>query len=145
MNQRENLQKIMSEKILQINDSDFDTTVVKTLAKTSIVYFSAKWSGQSRMVRPILEETVEKYQSKISFYELDIDENSATAMKYFVRSAPTLIIFRNGQIIDTIVGLTSRDKLNKILEKATEPTEMYKNMVAFSKKMAAGFGKRFGV
>ncbi len=135
----------MSEKITQITDSDFDSAIITVLAKTSLVFFSANWSGQSKMIRPILEETVAKYQSKISFYELDIDDNSATAMKYYVRSAPTLIIFRNGQVINTIVGLTSRDKLNKVLEKVTEPTEMYKNMVAFSKKMAVGFGKRYGV
>ena len=135
----------MSEKITKLSDSDFDSMVITALAKTSLVFFSANWSGQSKMIRPMLEETVEKYQFKMSFYELDIDDNSATAMKYYVRTAPMLIIFRNGQVIDTIVGLTSRDKLNKVLEKATEPTEMYKNMVAFSKKFAAGVGKRFGV
>ena len=135
----------MSEKIIQISDSDFDSTVITTLAKTSLVLFSANWSGPSRMIRPILEETFEKYQSKMSFYELDIDDNPTTAMKYLVRALPTMIIFRNGQIVNTIVGGINRDKLNKVLEKATEPTEMYKNMVAFSKKFAAGFGKRFGV
>lgn len=137
--------KIMSEKITLINDSDFEAAIITVLAKTSLVFFSANWSGQSKMMRPMLEETIAKYQSKISFYELDIDDNSATAMKYYVRSAPKLIIYRNGQIIDTIVGLTNRDKLNKFLEKATEPSEMYKNMMAFSKKCAAGVGKRFGV
>ncbi|CAN5290584.1 thioredoxin [soil metagenome] len=135
----------MSEKITKITDSDFDSHVITASGKMSLVLFSATWSGQTRMIRPILEGTLEKYQSKISFYDLDIDENSATAMKYLVKTAPTLIIFRNGQIVDTIVGLTNRDKLNKVLEKATEPSEMYKNMVAFTKKFANGIGKRFGV
>ncbi len=135
----------MSEKITKIGDSDFEATVITALAKTSLVFFSANWSGPSRMMTPILEEAVEKYQSKMSFYELDIDENPTTTMKYNVRGLPTLIIFRNGQIVDLIVGLPTRDKLNKVIEKAIEPTELYKNMVAFSKKFAAGVGKRFGV
>ena len=135
----------MSEKIIKISDNEFDSTVITTLAKTSLVFFSVSWSGPSRMMRPILEETVEKYQSKMSFYELDIDENPSMTMKYYVRSVPTLIVFRNGQAIDTIVGMTNRDKLNKFLEKAIESAEMYKNMVAFSKKFAAGIGKKFGV
>ena len=135
----------MSEKITKISDNDFDATVITALAKTSLVFFSANWCGPCRMIRPMLEEIVEKYNSKMSFYELDIDDNPTTMLKYNVRGLPTLIIFRNGQIVDLIVGLPSRDKLNKVLEKATEPTEMYKNMVAFSKKFAAGVGKRFGV
>ena len=132
----------MSETITKISDSNFDSMIITTSSKPKLIFFSANWSGQSRMIRPILEETVGKFKSKMEFYELDIDDNSATAMKYYVMNAPTLIIFKNGQIVATLVGLTNRDKLNKIIEKAIETSNLYKNVLAFSKKIAAHYGVR---
>ena len=133
----------MSENITKISDSNFDSMIITTSNKPKLIFFLANWSGPSRMIRPILEETVKKFQSKMEFYELDIDDNSATAMKYYVMNAPTLIIFKNGQIVTTLVGLANRDKLNKIIEKAIETSDLYKNIFAFSKKVAAHYGVRF--
>jgi thioredoxin 1 len=135
----------MSEKITRISDSNFDSMIITTSAKPNLIFFSAGWNGQSRMIRPVLEDAVEKFKSRMTFYELDTDDNPATMMKYYVTSVPTLIIFKNGQIIDRVIGLANRDKLNKIIEKAIETSDLYKNMVAFSKKLVARYGAGFGV
>lgn len=134
----------MSDKITKITDSNFDSLVIIP-KKPAVVFFSANWSGPSRMVRPTLESAAEKYSGKAAFYELDVDENPIIQMAYGVRSLPTILFFANGQLVDSYIGAISRDKLDEKLSKITASGEAFKNMVAFSKKFAAHIGARFGV
>jgi thioredoxin 1 len=134
----------MSDKITKVTDSDFDSLVIIP-KKPTVVCFSAYWCGPSRMVRPTLEAAAEKYSGKVTFYELDIDENPIIQMAYGVRSIPAILLFAGGQLVDSYVGAITRDKLEEKLEKVTASGELYKNMMAFSKKFAARVGGRFGV
>ncbi len=129
----------MSEKITKISETNFDSSVIIP-KKPALVYFSANWSGPSRMARSIIESAAEKYSAKVTFFELDIDENPTILLTYGVRSVPTILFFAAGQLVDNYIGGISRDKLNEKLEKITVSGEAFKNMVAFSKKLAARFG-----
>lgn len=129
----------MSSKITKITDSDFDSLVIIP-KKPSVVCFSANWSGPSRMIRPTLETAADKYTGKVAFYELDADENPIIQMAYGVRSVPTLLFFAGGQLVDSHVGAITRDKLEGKLERIAASGEAFKNIVAFSKKLAARFG-----
>lgn len=134
----------MNEKITKINDSNFDSAVIIP-QKPAVVCFSANWSGPSRIVRPVLEAAAEKYETKAAFYELDVDENPLIQMAYGVRSIPTVLFFAGGQLVDRYTGAISRDKLEEKLEKIAVSGEAYKNMLAYSKKLAARLGGRFGI
>ncbi len=134
----------MSEKITKINDSNFDALVIIP-KKPTVVFFSASWNAPSRMARPILETAAEKYSQKVKIYEMDVDENSIVPTAYAVRNLPAILTFAGGQLIDIQIGAVTRDKLNEKIEKIADSGELYKNMLAFSKKLAVGFGKRFGV
>jgi thioredoxin 1 len=134
----------MSDKITKITDSDFDSLVVIP-KKPAVVFFAANWSGPSRMMRPTLETAADKYTAKVTVYEMDVDENSIIPMAYGVRSIPTILLFAAGQLVDCHVGGITRDKLEEKIEKIAASGELYKNMMAFSKKFAARIGGRFGV
>ena len=129
----------MSDKMTKITDSNFDSLVIIP-KKPAVVCFSANWSGPSRMVRPTLENAAGKYSGKVTFYELDMDENSIIPMAYGVRSVPSILFFAGGQLVDSHTGAITRDKLEGKLEKIAASGEAFKNMVAFSKKLAARFG-----
>jgi thioredoxin 1 len=134
----------MSGKITKISDSEFDSLVLVP-KKPAVVFFSAKWCGASRMAKPILETAAEKYNQRASFYEVNIDDNYETAMKYNVNSLPTIMTFAFGEIGGRSVGGINRDKLNGMIEKIIVSGELYRNLMAYSKKFAVGVGRRFGV
>ena len=129
----------MSEKITKINDSNFDSAVIIPKIPTA-VFFSANWSGPSRIINPLLETAADKYSAKVTIYEIDTDENSIIPMAYNVRSVPTILFFAYGQLVDSHAGAISRDKLEEKLEKIAASGAAFKNMLAFSKKIAARFG-----
>ncbi len=106
----------MSEKVTKINDSDFDALVIIP-KKTVAVLFSAEWSGPCRMAKPIMGAAAEKYNQRAMFYELNVDDNPTTQMKYDVRSLPTIITFASGEIYARAVGGITRDKLDGMIEK----------------------------
>lgn len=129
----------MSEKITKISDSNFDSLVIIP-KKPAVVLFSANWSGPSRIVRPTIESAAEKHSAKVAFYELDVDENPTIQMAYGVRSVPTILLFAGGQLVDSYIGAISRDKLEEKLQKISASGEAFKNLFAYSKKLAARFG-----
>jgi len=134
----------MNSKITKITDSNFDSLAIIPKEPT-VVCFSANWSESSRMVRPTLETAADKYVSKVTFYELNVDENPIIQMAYSVRNVPSILFFANGQLVDRFIGAITRDKLEEKLEKIASFGDFYENMVAFSKKFAARIGERFGI
>lgn len=90
-------------KPITITDQNFSNEVEKS-DKPVLIDFWATWCGPCRVIAPVVEELAKEYDGKVKIGKLDIDENQQTAMKYGVRSIPTLLLFKNGQVVDTIIG-----------------------------------------
>ncbi len=100
-----------------VTDSEWDTQVLKSDVPV-LVDFWAPWCGPCRMVAPIVEELAGEYAGKVRFYKLNTDDNMQTASRYGIRSIPTLIVFKDGQLVDQVIGFRPKSDLKKSLEKA---------------------------
>ncbi|MFH0790775.1 MAG: thioredoxin [Candidatus Omnitrophota bacterium] len=101
--------------LLQITDSNFKQEVLES-ALPVLVDFTAAWCGPCKMLAPILEDIVREYGDKIKIGKLDVDANPKTATYYGIMSIPTMVFFKNGKVINQIVGALSRQELKKQIE-----------------------------
>ena len=97
----------------QINSKDFKDKISKGKV---LVDMYADWCGPCRMLGPIIESIAES-NTVYKFYKLNVDDNEDIAMEYGVMSIPTLLLFEDGKLVDTLVGLRSKDELENILSK----------------------------
>ena len=95
---------------LAVTDTTFEQEVVKQNGSV-LVDFWAAWCGPCRMVAPVVEEIAREYAGKMKVCILDVDNNQQAALKYEIRSIPTLILFQNGKPIERIVGYLPKDRL----------------------------------
>jgi thioredoxin 1 len=100
---------------LQFTDANFDAQVLQS-DKPVIVDFWAEWCGPCRMVGPIVEEIGKEYEGKAVVGKVDVDSNPGTAGKFGIRNIPTILFFKNGQIVDKQVGAVPKSVLVKKLE-----------------------------
>nr|2O89_A Chain A, Thioredoxin [Staphylococcus aureus] len=100
--------------IVKVTDADFDS---KVESGVQLVDFWATWCGTSKMIAPVLEELAADYEGKADILKLDVDENPSTAAKYEVMSIPTLIVFKDGQPVDKVVGFQPKENLAEVLDK----------------------------
>jgi len=104
-------------KPVEIEEAKFNEAVLQ--AETPVlVDFWAPWCGPCRMVAPVVEELADEYEGKISFVKVNVDDNPKIASQYGIMSIPTLIVFKAGQPVDTIIGFRPKDELKKSLETA---------------------------
>jgi thioredoxin 1 len=105
-------------KPIEITDDNFETEVIKS-DKPVLIDFWAVWCGPCKMIAPIVEELASEYNGKVKIGKLDVDSNQQTAIKFGVRGIPTLLIFKEGKLKDTIIGAVPKkhlvDKLNSVL------------------------------
>lgn len=106
---KKNMEKNMPDTPLHINDADIDSIVNKY--PLIVVDCWAPWCGPCRMVGPIIEELAKEMQGKIVFGKLNVDENRATSAKYRIMSIPTLLVFKNGSLVDNIIGAMPKEML----------------------------------
>ncbi len=106
----------MSEHTTTLTDSNFDESVIKSSVPV-LVDFWAEWCGPCRMIAPTVEALAADYGAKITVGKLNVDENPNTAMQFAVRSIPTLLIFKDGQVVEQIVGLTDKPRLQSLIDK----------------------------
>ena len=92
---------------LHLTDAGFENDVIKS-DKPFLVDFTATWCGPCRMMAPIIEDLSNEYQGKATFGKMDVDENPETSMNFGIRSIPTILIFKGGQVVEQIVGATGR-------------------------------------
>ena len=99
----------MSE-VLHINDADFETTVVQSDIPV-LVDFWAPWCGPCKMIAPILYEIAPEFAGKAKIVKINVDDNQLVAGQFGVRSIPTLLLFKNGQLVATQVGALPKNQL----------------------------------
>ena len=100
-----------------VTDTSFDAEVLKA-SNPVLVDFWAPWCGPCRMVAPIVEELADEYSGKVRFFKLNTDYNMETTSKYGIRSIPTLLVFKSGEIVEQIIGFRPKSDLKRSLEKA---------------------------
>lgn len=106
----------MGAKTLEVTDATFKADVLES-DKPVLVDFWAEWCGPCRMIAPAVEQVAEQFEGKASVAKMDVDENPSVPNNFGIRGIPTLILFKNGQEQERIVGLTSRDAIAKVIEK----------------------------
>ena len=101
-------------KTLEITDSNFNNVISKN--KTVLVDFWAEWCGPCRMIGPVIEELANEYEGKAIIGKLDVDSNQESSVKYGVRSIPTILTFKDGEIIDRQVGAVPKKTLTNVID-----------------------------
>jgi len=104
--------------VTEVSDQSFEVEVIKS-DKPTLVDLWAPWCGPCRMVAPVIEKLDGDYAGKVKFCKINVDNNPKTSAKYGVMSIPTLLLFKNGQVEDTVVGAvpesTLKQKIDQIL------------------------------
>ncbi|MBT4122055.1 thioredoxin [bacterium] len=101
---------------VKITQDNFESEVLKS-DKPVLVDFFATWCGPCQMLMPIIEELSEEYDGKVKIATLDIDENQELAQKYQVSSVPSLVIFKDGEEVERMMGLQPKEILKEKLDK----------------------------
>lgn len=107
-------------KPIEVTDADFDATLGGH--PLVLVDFWAEWCAPCRMIAPILEELAREYEGKLLVAKLDVDENPKTAMRFRVMSIPTVILFKNGQPVEVLVGAQPKRNFEAKIQKHLPPS-----------------------
>jgi thioredoxin 1 len=107
-----------SGALLHVTDADFDQQILKSEVP-ALVDFWAAWCGPCRTVGPVVEELAGEYKDKVKVAKLNVDDNKQTPSKYGVKGIPTLILFKNGQVVEQIVGAVPKSKIKDMLDKVS--------------------------
>ncbi len=110
----------MQKNIIEGTDSNFAREVLKSTVPV-LVDFWAPWCGPCRVVAPVVEQLADEYEGRIKFVKLNTDENMDTSEMYGIRSIPTLAIFRNGEVVDGVVGAVPKQMLKAKLDQYAVP------------------------
>ncbi|MBC8434485.1 MAG: thioredoxin [Desulfobacteraceae bacterium] len=106
----------MAEGVLEIEDSNFEAEVLQS-EKPVLVDFWAPWCGPCRAIAPVVEELAGTFGDKIKFAKCNVDDNPVSPGKFGIKSIPTLILFDGGEIIDKVIGIVAKSKLEEMLNK----------------------------
>jgi len=108
----------MSSQFLGVaTDDNFEGEVLKS-DKPVLIDFWAPWCGPCKSIGPVVEELAEKFKDSVKIMKLNVDENQKTAVNYGVRSIPTLILFKEGKVLDTLIGLVPKERLEDFVKKS---------------------------
>lgn len=103
--------------IAHISDAEFEQEVIKATMPV-LVDFWAPWCGPCQMVAPMLEELAQELSGKVKITKMNVDENPTTPPLYGIRAIPTLILFKEGEVVEQITGVVPKDQLKLKLEQA---------------------------
>jgi thioredoxin 1 len=104
-------------KPITFTDENFESEVLKS-DKPVLIDFWAEWCGPCRMIAPIVEELANEYEGKVKIGKLDVDNNQQTAIKFGVRSIPTLLVIKDGKVAETIIGAVPKNQIVQKLNSA---------------------------
>jgi thioredoxin 1 len=105
----------VSDNIVHTNDSNFDADVLQS-EKPVLIDFWAEWCGPCKMIAPILSEAADEYADRMAIMKLNVDENPNTSQKFGIRSIPTLMLFKDGEVHAQKLGAMSKSQLTEFLE-----------------------------
>lgn len=100
---------------LQINDSDFESKVAGSQIPV-VLDFWATWCGPCRMISPIVDELAQKYEGEVLIAKCNVDENTEIPMKFSIRNIPTLLFFKNGELVDRMVGAATKAQIDSKIQ-----------------------------
>lgn len=103
-----------SQNTLTFTDANFDTDVIGANVPV-LVDFWAQWCGPCRTMAPTVDALAEEYAGRLKVGKVDVDSNGGTAMRYQIRSIPTLLLFKNGQVVEQRVGALGKSEVDKML------------------------------
>ncbi|MBI5643851.1 MAG: thioredoxin TrxA [Deltaproteobacteria bacterium] len=106
----------MAGNIVDVTDSNFETAILKSDIPV-LVDFWASWCAPCKAIAPIVEEIAKDYGGRVRVAKMNVDENPSTPGKYGVRGIPTLILFKNGQIVDQVVGAVPKNQIKSLVDK----------------------------
>ncbi len=106
----------MAEGILEIDDITFDAEVLKS-DKPVLIDFWAPWCGPCRAISPMVEQLAGEFGDKIKFVKCNVDDNPISPGKYGIRSIPTLMFFKDGNVVDQVIGIVAKSKLEEVINK----------------------------
>jgi len=105
-----------SNDVVHFKDSTFQAEVLKSEIPV-LVDFWAVWCGPCRMIAPIVEELSGEYDGRVKFTKMNVDENMQTPGRYGIRGIPTLLLFKDGKVVDQIVGAESKANIKKAIDR----------------------------
>ena len=101
--------------VMHFTDENFKKEVLESVTPV-LVDFWATWCGPCRMVAPVIEEMAKEYAGKLKVGKVDVDSNSQTATQFGIMSIPTIMIFKNGKVMDQVVGALSKGQFKSMIE-----------------------------
>ena len=104
----------MAGRVIELSEQNWEQEVVNS-DKPVLVDFWAPWCGPCRIIAPIIEELAEEFGDKIKVGKLNTDENPNIAMRYGIRAIPTIILFKNGEVVDTRIGVQPKEALKQMI------------------------------
>ncbi len=107
----------MSAHVSEVTDANFDQEILES-ALPALVDFWAPWCGPCRIIGPIVEEIGEEYKDRVRVAKMNVDDNVSTPARYGVRGIPALLLFKNGELVDQIIGAVPKAQVVGLLEKA---------------------------
>lgn len=107
-----------SNDVVTVGDSTFDDEVLKSSVPV-LVDFWATWCGPCKAIAPTVDEFARENKGKVKVAKVDVDQNQQVAQKFGIRSIPTLLLFKNGRVVDSLIGVVSKAKLADALSKVS--------------------------
>jgi thioredoxin 1 len=105
------------EGLFQATDGNFEPEILKSDIPT-MVDFWAPWCGPCQVIAPVIEELAKEYAGRVKMAKMNVDENPATPSRYGIRGIPTVMIFKDGEVFDQIVGAVSKARVEEMIKKA---------------------------
>jgi thioredoxin 1 len=98
----------------EVSDSNFESEVLKD-QQPVLVDFWAPWCGPCRAIAPVMEELAKEYENQVKIVKMNVDDNPSTPSKYGIRAIPTLILFKNGEVVGQVTGAVSKNNIKEMI------------------------------